>query len=104
VAAARWLRTAGGDVPAGPPGSKGRLAEFADSAREAERDDITETDIRTGRLFYQKKTWQKLIIMAGGPLMNILLAFFIFLGINLAYGQQHVGGDPRSRCSRCAPR
>lgn len=89
----KWLLFGGyvrlvGMYPPGRPGRKGRLAEWADSAREADQDDITETDMRTGRLFYQKKSWQKLIIMAGGPLMNILLAFFIFLGINLTYGQQ----------------
>jgi membrane-associated protease RseP (regulator of RpoE activity) len=89
----KWVLLGGyvrlvGMYPPGKPGRRGRLAELADSAREAERDDITETDIRAGRLFYQKKSWQKLIIMAGGPLMNILLAFLIFLGINLAYGQQ----------------
>ena len=89
----KWIWLGGyvrlvGMYPPGKPGRTGRLAEWADGAREAERDDITETDIRTGRLFYQKKSWQKLIIMAGGPIMNIVLAFFIFLGINLAYGQQ----------------
>jgi membrane-associated protease RseP (regulator of RpoE activity) len=65
----------------------GRLAELAEGAREAEWSEITATDVATNRLFYQKKTWQKLIVMFGGPLMNILLAFLIFLGINLAYGQ-----------------
>ena len=89
----KWLLLGGyvrlvGMYPPGDAGRKGRLAEWADEAREAERDDITATDIRAGRLFYQKKTWQKLVIMAGGPVMNILLAFFIFLGINLTYGQQ----------------
>ncbi len=89
----KWLLLGGyvrlvGMYPPGDARRKGRLAEWADEAREAERDDITETDIRAGRLFYQKKTWQKLVIMAGGPVMNILLAFFIFLGINLTFGQQ----------------
>jgi membrane-associated protease RseP (regulator of RpoE activity) len=65
----------------------GRLADLAEGAREAEWSEITATDVATNRLFYQKKTWQKLIVMAGGPLMNIMLAFLIFLGINLAYGQ-----------------
>lgn len=76
-----------GMYPPAKEGRTGRLAEFADGAREAEWADITATDVATNRLFYQKKTWQKLIIMAGGPAMNILLAFLIFLGINLAYGQ-----------------
>ena len=39
-----------------------------------------------GRLFYQKRSWQKLIIMAGGPMMNIVLAFLILLGVSLTYG------------------
>jgi membrane-associated protease RseP (regulator of RpoE activity) len=65
----------------------GRLAELAEGAREAEWSEITATDVATNRLFYQKKTWQKLVVMFGGPLMNIVLAFLIFLGINLAYGQ-----------------
>lgn len=76
-----------GMYPPGRPGRKGRLAELADSAREVEWSEITATDVATRRLFYQKRPWQKLIIMAGGPLMNLLLAFLIFLGINLAYGQ-----------------
>lgn len=89
----KWILLGGyvrlvGMYPPGRPGRKGRLAELADSARQSDRIGITETDINNDRLFYQKKSWQKIIIMAGGPVMNILLAFFIFLGINLAYGQQ----------------
>ncbi|HNV10131.1 MAG TPA: site-2 protease family protein [Propionibacteriaceae bacterium] len=63
----------------------GPVARFADSARDVEYTDITEAD--HGRLFYEKKTWQKVIIMAGGPAMNLLLAFLIFLGVNLIHGQ-----------------
>ena len=51
---------------------------MADNARAAEWETIRPED--DGRLFYQKKTWQKLIIMAGGPTMNLLLAFAILLG------------------------
>jgi membrane-associated protease RseP (regulator of RpoE activity) len=76
-----------GMYPPGRPGRAGRLADLADDARAAEWADITEADVAGNRLFYQKKTWQKLIIMAGGPAMNILLAFLIFLTVNLAYGQ-----------------
>src|SRR5687767_5248174 len=48
----------------------GIFQSMADQARAAEWEDITPGD--EGRLFYQKKSWQKLIIMSGGPLMNIL--------------------------------
>ena len=71
-----------------PPGRPGRLKwlnRLADDAREGEAQDVTPAD--DGKLFYQKKTWQKLIVMFGGPAMNLLLAFAIFLGINMTYGQ-----------------
>jgi membrane-associated protease RseP (regulator of RpoE activity) len=57
---------------------------LADNARTAEWQDIKPAD--QGRLFYQKKSWQKLIIMAAGPTMNILLAFLILLGVATTYG------------------
>jgi membrane-associated protease RseP (regulator of RpoE activity) len=62
----------------------GIFQSLADSARAAEWETIRPAD--DGRLFYQKKTWQKLIIMAGGPTMNILLAFIILLGVTATYG------------------
>lgn len=63
-----------------------RLGEFADSARESEWSEITETDVADSRLFFQKKTWQKLIVMAGGPMMNLLIAFGLFWGVTALYG------------------
>jgi len=39
------------------------------------------------RLFYQKPLWQRMIIMFSGVGINLVLAFLIFLGINLGYGQ-----------------
>lgn len=62
----------------------GIFQSIADSARAAEWEDIRPED--DGRLFYQKKTWQKLIIMFGGPVMNLILAFVIILLVSLAYG------------------
>ena len=49
----------------GRPGP-GIFQRMADKARAAEWEDIRPED--DGRLFYQKKSWQKLIIMAGGPI------------------------------------
>lgn len=75
-----------------PPNKQGQIRTartgvfqaMADNARAAEWQDIRPED--DGRLFYQKRSWQKLIIMAGGPMMNIVLAFLILLGVSLTYG------------------
>lgn len=63
---------------------KGWLTRLADRARSYEYEEITPAD--DGRLFHQKPVWQKVIVMLGGPAMNLLLAFSIFLGINLFHG------------------
>ena len=62
----------------------GLFQSIADSARAAEWEDIKPED--DGRLFYQKKTWQKLIVMFGGPTMNLIIAFVTILIVSLAYG------------------
>src|SRR5918998_2845787 len=62
----------------------GIFQTMADNARAAEWETIRPSD--DGRLFYQKKSWQKLIIMAGGPTMNLLLAFAILLAVASTYG------------------
>jgi membrane-associated protease RseP (regulator of RpoE activity) len=64
--------------------STGPFRALADNARAAEWSTIRPDD--QGRLFYQKPFWQKLIIMASGPAMNILLAFLILLGVAATYG------------------
>ena len=64
--------------------STGPFRALADNARAAEWSTIEPED--EGRLFYQKPFWQKLIIMASGPTMNILLAFVILLGVAATYG------------------
>jgi membrane-associated protease RseP (regulator of RpoE activity) len=64
--------------------STGPFRALADNARAAEWSTIGPGD--QGRLFYQKPFWQKLIIMASGPAMNIMLAFVILLGVAATYG------------------
>ncbi len=63
---------------------KGWLTRLADQARSYEYEEITPAD--DGRLFHQKPVWQKVIVMLGGPAMNLVLAFLIFLGINTFFG------------------
>jgi membrane-associated protease RseP (regulator of RpoE activity) len=77
-----------GMYPPGSPrqGQPTRLAELADAARAAEWEEITPTDVEDGRLFYQKKTWQKLVVMFGGPFMNLLIAFCLFWAVTAGYG------------------
>ncbi|RJQ76362.1 RIP metalloprotease [Pseudonocardiaceae bacterium YIM PH 21723] len=66
-----------------PPGKDGSLRDattspirgMVESAREASFEEIDGEDEK--RLFYQKPWYQKLIIMAGGPAMNFLLAAII---------------------------
>lgn len=56
--------------------STGIFQSLSENARAAEWEHITPAD--DGRLFYQKKPGQKLLIMAGGPIVNLLIAFAIF--------------------------
>lgn len=40
--------------------------------------------------FRSKKAWQRLLIMAGGVLMNLLLAFVIYVGIAFTWGDKYL--------------
>ena len=70
----------------GRPSRWRRLGEWADSAREYEWEEISDADVAGGRLLYQKKVWQRVIIMASGPLMNLLICFVIMWCVLGAYG------------------
>ena len=80
-----YVRLLGMYPPARPQARPNWVTRLADSAREAEYDEITPAD--QGRLFHQLKTWQKLIVMFGGPLMNLVLAMLIVTGVNALHGQ-----------------
>ncbi len=77
-----------GMIPPGKRGlranSTGLFSSLVDDARHADADDITPAD--EGRLFYQKPSWQKIMVMVGGPLMNLILAFALLLGVNASIG------------------
>lgn len=40
--------------------------------------------------FRSKKAWQRLLIMAGGILFNLVLAFFLYVMIAFSWGDQHL--------------
>ena len=56
----------------------GMFTQLISDARAAEWEHISPED--ADRLFYKMAWWKKVIVMAGGPTVNILIAFFIFLG------------------------
>ncbi len=70
--------------PQNPAAKQTWLQRFADDARSYEWDDITPAD--DGKLFYQQAVWKKLIIMAGGIAMNLLIAFGLLWGVYGLHG------------------
>ncbi len=40
--------------------------------------------------FRSKKSWQRLLIMIGGVLMNFILAFVLYIGVLYAWGEQYL--------------
>ncbi|GAA0616198.1 site-2 protease family protein [Kribbella sandramycini] len=62
----------------------GPIQSMVENARSAEYETIDPAD--NGRLFYQKPWWQKLIVMASGPLVNVVIAFVLFGGLFMLYG------------------
>ncbi|HET6296965.1 MAG TPA: M50 family metallopeptidase [Kribbella sp.] len=62
----------------------GPIQSMVENARSAEYETISPED--DGRLFYQKVWWKKLIVMASGPLVNVLIAFVLFGGLFMLYG------------------
>ncbi|TDD17586.1 RIP metalloprotease [Kribbella turkmenica] len=62
----------------------GPIQSMVENARSAEYETIGPAD--NGRLFYQKAWWKKLIVMASGPLVNVVIAFVLFGGLFMLYG------------------
>ncbi|MEU8226775.1 RIP metalloprotease [Kribbella sp. NPDC048915] len=62
----------------------GPIQSMVENARSAEYETISPED--NGRLFYQKVWWKKLIVMASGPLVNVLIAAVLFTGLFTLYG------------------
>lgn len=74
-------RDAEGNIKGFRNGFFGRL--IAD-ARAAEQEQMSAED--PSRLFYLKPWWQKVIVMAGGPMTNVLLAVLILGGVFMGIG------------------
>jgi len=81
-----------GMLPPRPNDAPGKLRDMntgmwqglIDSARQAALEEIRPGD--ENRVFYRKRWWQKIIIMAGGPAMNFVLAFGLFAIVMMGIG------------------
>ncbi len=70
----------------------GLFTQLISDARAAEWELVGPDD--NDRLFYKLPWWKKVIVMAGGPTVNILIAFFIFWGVFATYGQKTTEPEP----------
>jgi membrane-associated protease RseP (regulator of RpoE activity) len=64
----------------------GLFTQLVADARHAEYEHVTEAD--QDRLFYKKPWWQKLIVMSGGPMVNVVIAVVLFAVVIMGFGVQ----------------
>lgn len=64
----------------------GLFTQLVSDARDAEYETITDAD--TDRLFYRLAWWKKVIVMAGGPLVNVAIAVVLFTVVLMGFGAQ----------------
>jgi len=64
-----------------PPGTFARLIS---DAREAEAELVRPGD--ESRMFYRLPWWKKVVVMAGGPTVNLVIAFFLFGAVFWLHG------------------
>ncbi|MFT4009156.1 MAG: site-2 protease family protein [Nocardioidaceae bacterium] len=64
--------------------STGFFSQLISDARTAEAEHVRPED--ADRLFYKLTWWKKVIVMAAGPSVNILIAFLLFWGIFATVG------------------
>ncbi len=62
----------------------GMFTQLISDARSAEYEHVDDKDL--DRLFYRKPWWQKLIVMSGGPIVNIIIAVFLFAVVFMGFG------------------
>ena len=75
-----------------PPGADGKVSARSTSPWRSMIEDAREqsyTELLPGdetRLFYTRKPWQRVIVMFGGPFMNLILSFALFLVLFMCIG------------------
>lgn len=64
--------------------STGRISQLMDQARQESMDEVKPGD--EDRVFYKLSTPKKLVVMLGGPVMNLIIAAVLLLGVFTLYG------------------
>jgi membrane-associated protease RseP (regulator of RpoE activity) len=64
----------------------GLFTQLVADARHAEYEHVTDADL--DRLFYRKPWWQKLIVMSGGPMVNVAIAIVLLSIVIMGFGVQ----------------
>lgn len=66
------------------PSSTGMFQTLATEARSAAHEEVRPED--TNRLFYKLPVWKKIIIMLGGPFMNLLIGVVLMAVLLMGFG------------------
>ena len=74
----------GADPSMLPASTTGRFSQLMDQARQDSMEQITPGD--EDRVFYKLSTPKKLVVMLGGPTMNLFIAAVLFGGVFMLYG------------------
>ena len=80
--------------------STGRFSQMADQARAESMEEIGPGD--EDRVFYKLPVWQRIIVMLGGPLMNLAIAAVVLTGVLVLLGLP-TSTAKISSISQCAP-
>ena len=80
--------------------STGRFSQMVDQARADSMEEVRPED--RDRVFYKLSPGKKIIVMLGGPLMNLLIAFVLITGVITLYGLPQVAPKV-GLISECVP-
>ncbi|WP_018155603.1 M50 family metallopeptidase [Demetria terragena] len=81
--------------------STGRVSQMADRAREDSFDEIGEDD--GDRVFYKLPVWKKVVIMMGGPTVNLVIAAVLLVVIACGVGLPEQKSANVAGVNECLP-
>lgn len=94
---------AGNQVTRVRKSNTGMFTQLISDARAAEWELVGPDD--SDRLFYKMASWKKIVVMAGGPTVNLAIAFFVFWLVFATYGVKSIevapGAPVVSEVSQC---